>query len=310
MIPTFNGVSYLEAQLASIYEQTLQPERVLIRDDGSTDGTQELIQKLAKRYGSWIHIVSSDCNLGCSANVNLLLHSSQAPFVALADQDDIWLPHKLEQSFHLMQELEVSYDPFTPLLIHSDLELVDDKAQPLDCTYNNRQRINPYRTDVADLAITNVVTGCTVLCNRALLNTALPIPDDALMHDWWLALVASCFGKIDFLPESTVYYRQHGKNVLGSTGLGIHYWKKRIHTLLSDPSAGVHTLAACKQAYCFEKRYGRSISPVPGLIRQARLYRLLGIIKLFWNHKNIKHGPIRSFLFYTLLVLLPRSKNF
>ena len=157
VIPTFNGVSYLEAQLASIYEQTLQPERVLIRDDGSTDGTQELIQKLAKRYGSWIQIVSSDCNLGCSANVNLLLHSSQAPFVALADQDDIWLPHKLEQSFYLMQELEVSYDSFTPLLIHSDLELVDAKAQPLDCTYNNRQRINPYRT-ISRLGTTNVVT--------------------------------------------------------------------------------------------------------------------------------------------------------
>jgi hypothetical protein len=105
-------------------------------------------------------------------------------------------------------------------LVHSDLELVDAAGNRLGVRYLQRQRLDPERTAPVDLALTNVVTGCTALCNRALLELALPLPVEALMHDWWLALVASAFGRIGWLPQATVLYRQHGANVLGAQGLG------------------------------------------------------------------------------------------
>ena len=114
VLPTYNGSAYLEAQLASIYAQTVCPERVILRDDGSSDGTQALIQQLQKRYGSWLQVLPSDENLGCNANVNRLLEATTAPYVALADQDDLWLPQKLENSLALMQQLEVSCCCSTP----------------------------------------------------------------------------------------------------------------------------------------------------------------------------------------------------
>ena len=72
ILPTYNGVLYLEDQLASIFGQRLCPDQVLIRDDGSSDGTQELIQKLRKRYGDWLKVLPGGENLGCTANVNKL----------------------------------------------------------------------------------------------------------------------------------------------------------------------------------------------------------------------------------------------
>ena len=89
----------------------------------------------------------------------------------------------------------------------------------LGSTYVQQQRLDPRRTAPEPLALTNVVTGCTAMVNRALLDQALPIPPEALMHDWWLALVASGFGAIGWLPQLRVLYRQHGGNVLGAQGL-------------------------------------------------------------------------------------------
>ena len=166
VLPTYNGAPYLEAQLASIHSQTLCPKRIFIRDDGSNDGTSSLISDLHRRYGAWLQVLPSDGNLGCSANVNLLLEATSAPYVALADQDDIWLPQKLEQSLMLMQQLEATYGVNTPLLLHSDLDLVDSHLSLWDLPHAT-SRLDPRRTDPMDLALTNVVTGCTTLLNRS-----------------------------------------------------------------------------------------------------------------------------------------------
>ena len=156
VLPTYNGAPYLEAQLVSIRAQTLRPARVLLRDDGSSDGTPELIAQLQERYGAWLQVLPADGKLGCTPNVNRLLEATTAPYVALADQDDLWLPQKLEQALVLMQQLEARLGVETPLLVHSDLELVDDQAQPLGFRYWHHQRLDPQRTDPVDLALTNV----------------------------------------------------------------------------------------------------------------------------------------------------------
>ena len=221
VLPTYNGAAYLRQQVASIDQQILRPVRLIIRDDGSTDGTRELLTSLKQDYGDWLELLPADGNLGCSANVNRLLENTRSPYVALADQDDHWLPGKLEAALTLLKQLEQIHGVEMPLMVHSDLALIDADGMPLGCSYLQRQRLDPSRTGLDDLVLTNVVTGCSVLLNRALLQKALPIPAEALMHDWWLALVASANGVIGFLPEPAVLYRQHESNVLGAQGIGL-----------------------------------------------------------------------------------------
>jgi len=306
VLPTYNGAAYLGAQLASIHAQTMLPTRVLLRDDSSSDGTSVLITHLQQRYCGWLQVLSAEANLGCIANVNRLLEATTAPYVALADQDDLWLPGKLEQALTLLQQLEVLHGEETPLLVHSDLELVDGQAQPLGARYLRRQRLDPERTDPADLALTNVVTGCTVLCNRALLQKALPIPAEALMHDWWIALVASAFGRIALVEHPGVLYRQHGGNTLGCQGLGLVYWRHRLKRLLADPVAGVSIRAALQQAASFEQRYGLQISVLPYLFRLPRRQRWFALLQMPSAQRPTKHGPLRTLGLYALLACLPR----
>jgi len=307
VLPTYNGASYFKAQLDSIHAQTIRPKRVIIRDDGSSDDTCLLIRELQDRYGAWLHVLPGNENLGCIANVNRLLEATSSPYVALADQDDLWLPHKLEASIILMRQLELRHGSATPLLVHSDLVLVDAQSRPLGCRYLQRQRLNPQRTAPVDLAFTNVVTGCTTLFNRALLNKALPIPPEALMHDWWLALVASVFGEIAFLGQPGVLYRQHGRNVLGAAGLGLAYWRQRLRSLLTNPAAGGRLRHVLHQAERFEDRYGQTISAVLPLLRLPRRSRWLALLQLPGLKRPWKHGPLRTIGLYGLLLCLPQQ---
>ena len=306
VLPTYNGVLYLEAQIGSIYHQTLRPQRVLLRDDGSSDGTQALISQLQQRYGDWLQVLPADVNLGCVANVNRLLETTKAPYVALSDQDDLWLPQKLQLSLNRLQQLEQQHGADTPLLVHSDLELVDQDGIPLGCSYLKRQRLDPLRTAPLDLAVTNVVTGCTVLLNRALLDKALPIPPQALMHDWWLALVTSVFGRIELLPQSTVLYRQHGHNVLGAQGLGLLYWCRRLRRFMAEPAAAGTLVNAVVQVQTFENRYNRFVTELPALLRLPRRVRWFLFFQLPVNRRLRKHGPLRSIAMVGLLLILPR----
>jgi glycosyltransferase involved in cell wall biosynthesis len=305
VLPTYNGVRYLEAQIASIDNQTLRPQRVLLRDDGSSDGTQALIRELEQRYGTWLQVLPADGNLGCTANVNRLLQATTAPYVALADQDDLWKSEKLQQSLDLMKRLEACHGNTHPLLVHSDLELVDDAGKPMGCRYLQRQRLDPQRTEPADLALTNVVTGCTALINRALLGRALPIPRQALMHDWWLALVAASFGRIELLPHPTVLYRQHSFNVLGSQGLGTHYCLTRLKWFLLDPAAAGQMRGLLLQVDFFQHRYAKSISGLPFLMQLRRRHRWLALLKLQAKKRPSKHGPLRTIGLYLLLICRP-----
>jgi glycosyltransferase involved in cell wall biosynthesis len=307
VLPTFNGAPYLEQQVASIDEQTLRPQRLLVRDDGSSDGTLQLLDCLQERYGLWLLRLPTDCNLGCRANVNRLLEATTAPYVALADQDDVWLPQKLERSWAVLRQREASLGEGLPLLVHSDLNLVDGRGESLGCTYLQRQHLDPRRTDPVDLALTNVVTGCTAFMNRALLDHALPIPSDALMHDWWLALVASLLGEISFLPEATVLYRQHASNVLGASGLGLDYWLRRLQAVVADPAAGGHTRAALRQLLILEQRTGRFVSALPELLQEPRRRRWRRLLCMPARERPWKHGVMRTLGLYGLLACMPRS---
>ena len=298
VMPTYNGIEFLEQQIASIYNQTLRPSKLIIRDDCSTDGTPQLLAKLAKKYHNWIKILPSYENIGCTSSVDVLLSSTRASYVALADQDDFWLPQKLEISLKTIVDLESQIGAFTPLLIHSDLQLADANLNDLGETYSHRQCLKPYLDSPSMISLTNVVTGCTIVCNRALLEVALPLPADAVVHDWWLALVTSVFGKIAYISDTPILYRQHENNAIGARGLGFNYWLSRFLSLLRNPSSGGHTLDVIHQMEYFYSRYDIKVSCLPDLIRLNRYHRLTSLINTPLSLWPCKHGVLRTLAFY------------
>ena len=302
ILPTYNGVLYLEDQLASIFGQRLCPDQVLIRDDGSSDGTQELIKKLSKRYGDWLKVLPGGENLGCTANVNKLLEASTARYVALADQDDVWLPNKLEVALKAIHSIENNQNVIVPSLVHTDLHLTDAWLKPYGNTYTQQQLINPKANRPSEIALTNIATGCTILLNHELISIALPIPKEALVHDWWLALVASAHGRIQFISESSILYRQHEQNSIGAKGIGLKYWLERILQFVTSPASGGHTYSAIKQMEYFESRYGFSISELPRLVHTKRLRRVFKLFGIGISDLPHKHGPLRTIALYVWLL--------
>lgn len=303
VLPAFNGALYIKSQIQSIYNQTVRPKRLLVRDDGSTDGTISLLHSLIKQYGDWICLLPCDGNLGCCGNVNRLLENTVANYVALSDQDDIWHHDKIKISLDKMQRMEKLHGINAPLLVHSDLDLVDDSCKSLGVTFWQKQRLNPNSIDLDSLCVTNVVTGCTAVINRPLINKAIPIPPSALMHDWWLALVASTQGSIGAVMRPTVMYRQHQANIVGAKGIGIRsYLSKIIMPRSQRPLAVIRALAL--QADALSLRFSTQPPRLCIILTKPRFERLLLLVLDSSTRKDLrKHDKVRTILFYLLVCI-------
>ena len=302
VMPTYNGVLFIEEQISSIFQQTLRPYRLLVRDDGSTDGTLLLLERLKLIYGSWLVIMSCGLNKGCKSSINSLLSHTTADYVALSDQDDVWLVDKMELAYAEIIRAETQNGKEVPILIHTDLKIVGSNLEEYYGSFMCRQHLDPFLNSPHCLALTNIVTGCTMLINRPLINKALPIPSQALVHDWWIALVASVFGKIIYIPISTILYRQHSNNLIGAKGLGFNYWSKRLYQWLFYSASGSHTLDAISQINVLQSRYQIRISILPSLISLSKIERIRLLISTplsAWPHK---HGVLRTLAFYCWLL--------
>lgn len=308
ILPVFNGSRFLEEQVASIYTQTLRPSRLIVRDDGSNDDSLMIIDKLKNIYGSWLHVLPTGSNLGCTANVNLLLNETTASYIALSDQDDVWLPYKLENSFRSLRDSESQFGKDCPIIVHTDLRLVDEGLNQFGTSFLQFQRLNPLLISPSQLAITNVVTGCTCLFNRPLLDLALPLPHQAVVHDWWLALVAGVFGQIIYLPCCTILYRQHSDNAIGAHGMGFSYWIKRISQFLLVRNNEVMVRLLLQSEY-FSHRYNVSLSPLPEILRLGRTHRLLRLFRLKKSQLPVKHGILRTIALYISILSFNSSSN-
>ena len=225
LLATCNGAPFLREQIESIRSQSIRDWTLVIRDDGSTDGTPDILREFAA-IDSRIEIVNdAPGRLGAAANFSMLaaraLTGPPGP-VMFADQDDVWFPEKIEMALAALRKAEAARPANTPILIHSDLTVIDREGRQLHDSFMRFQRIRhegvqPLRT----LLVQNFVTGCTVMVNRPLLALAIPVPADAMMHDWWLALCASACGSIEFIHEPTMAYRRHGANTMTARG----FWR-------------------------------------------------------------------------------------
>ena len=217
LLATYNGARFLREQLDSVFAQNYENVRVLARDDGSSDQTNEILTQYVRRFPERMRIMPADFTTGSAkANFLLLMQASTADYICFCDQDDVWLPHKLDASKYAMDQLELRWGTSTPLLVFSDLCVVDDQLKTLHPSFWSHMRIEPGQVArLATVLVQSLVTGCTAMVNRKLLELACCMPEEAFMHDRWIALLIACFGKAGIVSSPTVLYRQHGENVLG-----------------------------------------------------------------------------------------------
>lgn len=207
LMSTYNGEKYLREQLDSIVAQkNFQNICVLIRDDGSTDGTVQILQEYHKRYGFEIHI---EKNIGVNASILKLIEYSNKNccYFAICDQDDVWMPDKMQIAVKMLEQCPQD----KPCLFASLSEIVDENLKHLGSSVFPIRGVSYYNA-----LLQNVTAGHTQVMNTALKNL-LDEQGVAFAHviDWWIYLVASGMGKVMFHPDFTVRHRQHGSNAVG-----------------------------------------------------------------------------------------------
>jgi glycosyltransferase involved in cell wall biosynthesis len=217
LMATYNGGAFIEAQLDSLLGQTMEDWQLLVRDDRSDDDTVEKIQSYAAKDKRILLLNDESVRLGASLSYFKLLEhgSAHADYFMFCDQDDVWLPDKIEVTLRKMQEMEKRFDSRTPLLVHTDLSVADRNLRVFAPSLWTYQNLDPKIAGLNRLLAQNNVTGCTVMINRPLAALTTP-PTPVIMHDWWLALVAAAFGAIGYVSQSTIVYRQHGTNDTGA----------------------------------------------------------------------------------------------
>lgn len=219
ILAAYNGADFLAGQLDSLIAQTETRWRLLIRDDASTDGTLEIIRAYMSEDERISLLDTGDGeSRSALANFSTLLQAAYdqgADYIFCCDQDDAWHPDKLEVMLARLKRLEG--DSKAPSLVHHDLEVVDESLKPIAGSFVGMMQLNPSDEHRPQRLVSrNEVTGCAMACNRALLELALPVSEQAVMHDWWLALCAAYFGRLQFVPRTLVKYRQHGRNTIGA----------------------------------------------------------------------------------------------
>ncbi len=220
LLATYNGEEYLEEQMDSVLTQSNKDWRLLIRDDGSDDNTVSIIKDYVARYPDRITLIEDDNrHLGVSLNFQRLLENSTADYVMFCDQDDVWLPQKIEATLNLMKDTEKDY-PNKPVLVHTDLRVVDSRLKTIaKSTWRYQGTCPETGNDPAKVLAQNVVTGCTIMINRKTKEISMPIPEEAVVHDWWLVINVASHGKVAHIPDQLVLYRQHASNAVGAKKL-------------------------------------------------------------------------------------------
>lgn len=235
VMTTFNSARFVGLQVDSIVNQAELPWNLYISDDASTDGTREIVRDYSRKFSEKIFDVSPERPFrDVNAHIQYVASHTRSPYVMFADHDDIWLPGKISLLVNRIKVMEQIYGTQTPCLAHSDLSVVDNELKVMDNSFWHYESVRPTPHRVERLLFQNSVTGCATIVNRSLLEKSMPFPQNIIMYDWWLGLVAAAMGQIESISTPTVLYRQHHHNTMGARRVqGLSYYKGGDKTLLN-----------------------------------------------------------------------------
>lgn len=219
LLSAYNGKKYLREQIDSLRNQTWSNLEILIRDDGSTDGTEEILREYEKQYSN-IRVFAGK-NIGLVQSFFELLELSDADYIAFCDQDDVWMEEKIEQAVLAIGGMEM------PVLYCGNKILVDSNLKEIGIS--DSENMKP---GFGNAVVENIATGCTMVLNRKLVEIIKKrIPKKAILHDWWCYLVASYYGKVIYDKTPYIYYRQHGGNQVGGSAGFVQETKAKLNYL-------------------------------------------------------------------------------
>ena len=228
LLSTYNGEKFLSQQIESIISQTYKDWLLIIRDDGSSDSTLSIIKTYVANYPNKIYLVDENTsNLGSTKSFERLLDFVRGDYFMFSDQDDIWRNDKIEKSLSEMHRIESLYGKNIPLMVCSDAQCIDTNGNMICPSFFESQKFVDSTKSDMDLLALNVVQGSTALMNKQVLDYIRPFPK-YVIHDQWIAVITAHYGKVSYLHEQLLFYRQHGHNVLGALDVGATYFFHKI----------------------------------------------------------------------------------
>ncbi|MBS3735251.1 MAG: glycosyltransferase family 2 protein [Phycisphaerae bacterium] len=297
LLATYNSGPYLRELLQSLERQSWTDFTVLVRDDGSVDGTVEMLDALVREQPKRFHrIDKAGARLGTLGSFSRLLEAAEAPYVMFCDHDDVWLPDKIEQTLSTMRSAVREHGEDTPVLVFTDLRIVGEALQPICESYWRHQRMDPRRLALEQQLSQNVPCGCTMMLNRPLVDLCYPMPSKAVMHDHWVSLAAAAMGRFAYVDRALILYRQHDENVTGACGGRLDQWVARARQGL--PALRERFYRNVDQAKVFLTRYRQKLSPEQVRLLEAfATLREQGFLERRWtllHHRILKCGLARN----------------
>ena len=239
LLPTYNGESYLREQIESLFAQTNQDWQLFVRDDGSKDCTVDILTEYASKYPKKIHLLNNiKHNMGAGESFMNLLETVNADYYMFCDQDDVWLPCKIEKTLQKVRELEKYYGKDEGIGVFTDLTVVDSCLKTIMPSLWKGDNRNPEFTKNFYKQWTNrhATYGCTQMFNKATKKMGFPyrqFPDIQGAHDTWIEYILIKLGHYDYLDGQTILYRQHTTNVIGAN-IGLSE-KEEVESIAKKP---------------------------------------------------------------------------
>ena len=300
LLATYNGEKFIRQQLDSIINQSFKNWNLIIQDDASSDHTLDILLEYQEKYPKKIKVFTKKNNTGSpSHNFFSLINFSKNDYVMFSDQDDIWLPNKIKLTLDNMIKAEKKYDKNTPLLVHTDLKVVDENLNIINDSLFKYQNMNCNRDKINNLLAQNIVTGCTTMINKSLINLIdkkIMVDQNIIMYDWFLALMACAFGKIIFVPKQTILYRQHKSNQVGAKK--VTTFKFMINKICNLKKLKLSIKDTYNQAKSFLEIYQKKLDKKNfELITQyikIKDNNKFNKIKILFKYKFFKYGTLRK----------------
>lgn len=222
LLATYNGEKYIKEQIDSILSQTYTEFNLIISDDCSKDNTRKILDQYEKRDNR-IKVFFQEKNLGYVKNFEFLLRQVENKIYMLSDQDDVWDKEKIEKTYNYLKQTNSD-------LVFTDLTVVDKDLKEIYPSFNRLMKYDRKANKYDDYRLEylyNCVTGCTLMSKKEFLKDILPIPNGSkyVIHDFWIPLIVSMEGKVKYLDEPLIKYRQHGNNQIGAKTKGNGYKK-------------------------------------------------------------------------------------